>query len=124
MEESKLPESNEIILSDRFGRLYEGLSSNFFILRSDGRLQTAPLDQVLPGTVMKRVLELEGDDNLVFENPKIEEIDTWKGAFITSTSRLILPIDKIVIFNEESEIIASKAIPLNDKITQLRQDIK
>ena len=76
--------------------MYEGLSSNFFVIRSDGSLQTAPIDSVLFGTVMKRVLNDWEFSEIVFEHPKISEIDTWKGAFITSTSRLILPIDKII----------------------------
>lgn len=100
MEDSKLPESNEVILSDEDGNLYEGLSSNFFVIRSDGSLQTAPTDSVLVGTVMKRVLRDWKYSGIVFEHPKIREIDTWKGAFITSTSRLILPIHKIFIGNQ------------------------
>ena len=76
--------------------MYEGLSSNFFVIRSDGSLQTAPIDSVLVGTVMKRALNDWKCSEIVFEHPKISEIDTWKGAFITSTSRLILPIDKII----------------------------
>lgn len=96
LEDSKLPESNEIILSDAEGNLHEGLSSNFFVIRSDGSLQTAPIDSILVGTVMKRVLDHWKCSEIVFEHPKISEIDTWKGAFITSTSRLILPIDKII----------------------------
>jgi branched-subunit amino acid aminotransferase/4-amino-4-deoxychorismate lyase len=95
-EDSKLPESNEVILSDEDGNLFEGLSSNFFVILSDGSLQTAPMESVLTGTVMRKVLRDWKFSQIVFENPKISEIDTWEGAFITSTSRLILPIDKII----------------------------
>ena len=92
-------ESNEVILCDHDGRLYEGLSSNFFVIRGDGRLQTAPPSEVLMGTVMKRVIEIECEEGIVFKHPLIEEIDEWQGAFITSTSRLILPIDRIILID-------------------------
>ena len=92
-----MSESNEIILSDGEGMLYEGLSSNFFVIRSDGSLQTAPKDSVLVGTVMKKVLNVWKYSEIIFKHPKIEEVDTWKGAFITSTSRLILPIHCIIV---------------------------
>lgn len=97
LEDSKAPDTNEIILSDEAGNLYEGLSSNFFVIRRDGCLQTAPLDQVLPGTVMKRVLERWKGSEIVFEKPKIEDAKEWLGAFITSTSRLILPIHAVLL---------------------------
>lgn len=100
LEDSKLPESNEIILADEEGNLFEGLSSNFFVIRSDGALQTAPIESVLVGTVMKKVLTSWNYSEIVFEHTNIKEIDTWKGAFITSTSRLILPIH-IVIHNNK-----------------------
>ncbi len=112
-----MTESNEIILSDPAGRLYEGLSSNFFIIRPDGRLQTAPLSDVLSGTVLKRVLQ-KYDGAVVFTHPKIDEIESWQGAFLTSTSRLILPIDTIIT----DDFI--KKIPLNERISEMRADLK
>lgn len=90
-----LPGSNEIILFDKSGRLYEGLSSNFFIINSDGLIQTAPPSDVLLGTVMKHLIQLQ-EKEIIFEHPSIYEIDDWLGAFITSTSRLLLPIDTII----------------------------
>jgi branched-subunit amino acid aminotransferase/4-amino-4-deoxychorismate lyase len=45
---------NEVILADGDGRLYEGLSSNFFVVQ-DGSLVTAPSEHVLVGTVSKMV---------------------------------------------------------------------
>ena len=101
MEDSKSPESNEIILSDDIGYLYEGLSSNFFVIRSDGCLQTAPLNEVLAGTIMKRVMEKWKHSEIVFEKARIEDAGGWRGAFITSTSRLILPIHAILLENHK-----------------------
>lgn len=97
LEDEKLPESNEVILSDDSGYLYEGLSSNFFVIRSDGCLQTAPLTEVLAGTIMRRVLEKWKYSEIVFEKARGEDALGWRGAFITSTSRLILPIHTIIL---------------------------
>lgn len=81
---------------DADGNLYEGLSSNFFIIRSDRSIQTAPIESVLFGTIMKRVLKDWKYSEIIFEHPNVNEIDSWRGAFITSTSRLILPIHTII----------------------------
>ena len=97
LEEEMNSDSNEIILVDEFGRLYEGLSSNFFIIRSDGLLQTAPLKDVLVGTVLMKVIEEWNWGPIIYEHPLVDEIGNWLGAFITSTSRLILPINQILI---------------------------
>lgn len=81
---------------DEDGNLYEGLSSNFFVIQQDGSLQTAPIESVLVGTIMKRVLRDWKFSEIIFEHPNVNEIGIWKGAFITSTSRLILPIHAII----------------------------
>ena len=100
------PNSNEIILSDEDGNLYEGLSSNFFIINPAGFIQTAPPSSILPGTVMNRICKEEWLNKfgmkIVYECPRVEEICGWRGAFITSTSRLILPIHEIVEVENKS----------------------
>jgi branched-subunit amino acid aminotransferase/4-amino-4-deoxychorismate lyase len=113
-------ESNEVILSDCDGRLYEGLSSNFFVINAEGNLQTAPLDRVLIGTVMKGILEeFRGDNHhhhhLVLEHANVSEIRNWKGAFITSTSRRVLPVNRILL--EDGEIVE---IPESKVIENIR----
>lgn len=113
-------DSNEVILSDCDGRLYEGLSSNFFVINSEGNLQTAPLDSVLIGTVMKGILEeFRGDNHhhhhLVLEHANVSEIRNWKGAFITSTSRRVLPVNRILL--EDGEIVE---IPESKVIENIR----
>lgn len=113
LEESKAVDSNEVILMDEAGRLYEGLSSNFFVIRPDNSIQTAPLASVLPGTIMKRILT---EETVVFEYPLVGEAGEWLGAFITSTSRLILPIHQIKL--SSGRIIA---IPLNERVQRLRE---
>ncbi|RHZ44919.1 hypothetical protein Glove_707g55 [Diversispora epigaea] len=100
-EKSMHPGFNEVILTDpHTHNIYEGLSSNFFaVLHNPDTRQplvvTAPLHCVLEGTIMKMVVMICNRDGIDFKFwfPNIEDISQWKGAFITSTSRLVLPIE-------------------------------
>ncbi|KAJ2782777.1 hypothetical protein GGI15_002797 [Coemansia interrupta] len=85
------------------GRFYEGLSSNFFATRrvGEGRgpgafeLVTAPQGSVLLGTVMRLVLRICARDGIgVSEDARVG--CGWSGAFVTSTSRGVLPVGEIV----------------------------
>ncbi|KAF9916333.1 hypothetical protein BX616_004033 [Lobosporangium transversale] len=94
-------DSNEaLLLDDKTQDVYEGLSSNFFALdRQHHKLLTAPLGSVLQGTIMKVVLDVCKSENIPvdFTFPNLKNVDDWEGAFITSTSRLVLPIEKLVL---------------------------
>ena len=90
----------------------EGLSSNFFVIYDDGTIRTAS-DGVLHGYVRHLVLQHAEECGLVFDPTKPvllndaarhksqlqrgEEESQWKEAFITSSSRLIIPISRILI---------------------------
>lgn len=93
--------SNEVILIDDVGRLYEGLSSNFAVLDVDNRLITAPSSAVLSGTIMEVVKVVAGDMGIVVveEFPLVSRLCTYKAAFVTSTSRLVLPIHLLTLDN-------------------------
>mmetsp|Transcript_4476 Transcript_4476/g.11251 ORF Transcript_4476/g.11251 Transcript_4476/m.11251 type:complete len:159 (+) Transcript_4476:343-819(+) len=89
--------------------LLEGLSSNVFVIYQDGSLHTASPDLVLPGYVRHLVLQLYGghinkksqdaDDEHGMEIAPIllQDVAQWREVFITSSSRLILPVRQIVI---------------------------
>lgn len=98
--------------------ILEGGSSNFFSLYHDEQpdgdgtrrliLRTAGEGQVLSGTVRKLVLQVaqelnsssQGEYQVVVDDrnaPLLDEIDQWAGCFVTSTSRLVLPIDRVVV---------------------------
>lgn len=94
--------------------LLEGTSSNFFALlrRDDGRhvVRTAPLDRVLAGTVRESLFEalkhmdeekVEWDDS---SPPSLDSIDQWVGCFLTSTSRSVLPISRLVLPDHPSSV--------------------
>ena len=87
----------EVILSAG-GNLFEGLQSNFFALDAAGSLETAPDGAVLAGTVRGLVLAQAAAAglNVRFAAPKLSEAHTWRGAFICSTSRQVMPVDSLV----------------------------
>mmetsp|Transcript_28425 Transcript_28425/g.69193 ORF Transcript_28425/g.69193 Transcript_28425/m.69193 type:complete len:642 (-) Transcript_28425:48-1973(-) len=78
--------------------LLEGLSSNLFVVYKDGSLRTAT-DGVLHGYVRHLVLECCTKSGIQIDPRPIylDEVHEWKEAFITSSSRLIFPISKILI---------------------------
>ncbi|KAJ1676546.1 hypothetical protein EV182_007982 [Spiromyces aspiralis] len=112
------PPINEVILYNPDSlTFFEGLSSNFFVTMpkmhsevgsatgySGFKVVTAPLDTVLLGTVMRLVLEVCRRDGVevVYDNPRVDDLldGRWHGAFITSTSRLVYPIE---VFHYRSE---------------------
>jgi hypothetical protein len=97
IERTMLPGTNEVLLVDRdTGRIYEGLSSNFFCVTKDGVIQTAPLEAVLEGTILKTVQAAcsGGPDDdpktklpgyrFDFAFPNLADIGAWTSCFITS----------------------------------------
>ncbi|KAJ2785276.1 hypothetical protein H4R18_000600 [Coemansia javaensis] len=108
-----VPPVDDVVLVDDAAaaapRFYEGTSSNFFVVRRvargrqpefrDFELLAAPLDCVLLGTVMRLVLRICRRDGI----PVVHDggasaagMADWAGAFISSTSRLVLPVERIL----------------------------
>lgn len=73
------------------------MSSNFFAI-VDGKLCTAG-DGILLGTVRDLVIKqcIEHGIEVQLRPPKITEIDRWEGCMISSTSRLALPVDQVIV---------------------------
>lgn len=86
----------EVILLDPLGNITEGSRSNIFLLR-ENKIYTAPLCDVLPGTVRQRVINLckEMDVTLIEKRVHYEDLPDYHAAFITGTSPMILPISYI-----------------------------
>lgn len=86
----------EILLVDNDGYITEGSKSNVFFIKQQ-ILYTCPLEYVLPGTSRKRVFDL----CLELQIPVVEKriaknsIEQYEAAFLTGTSPLILPINRI-----------------------------
>ncbi|KAJ9072456.1 hypothetical protein DSO57_1027356 [Entomophthora muscae] len=109
IEKGMAPGINEVLLVDDKGHVFEGMSSNFFAVveSPDGhQIWTSPLEHVLRGTVMDMIIEGCKHLNipLVFKLPSIHDAarGSWSSAFITSTSRLMLPISKLHIRDPQS----------------------
>jgi len=86
---------NELLLASPEGEIFEGSQTNFYAV-IDGSVHTAG-GGVLEGTVRRLVLhvcEREGIP-VVLSPPQLATIDTWEGALISSTSRLLLPVHQI-----------------------------
>ena len=92
----KLPNDiNEVVMVDENGRMLEGLSSNFFAVK-DGTIFTDD-QHVLAGITRKQVLEIiqELAIPLRYEGFPYAELGTLDEAFLTSTSRGVLPVRQI-----------------------------
>jgi hypothetical protein len=78
----------------------EGTSSNVFVICENGTIRTAQ-EGVLLGYVRQLVLDVAADAGLSFDPQPICLRDAskglWSEAFITSSSRLIFPISRILM---------------------------
>jgi len=91
-----LPEEvEEAIMLGPEEELLEGLSSNFFAVRG-GQVRTADED-VLPGVTRNMVLECAKQCEITVHllPVKLREIESLEEAFITSSSRGIMPVVRI-----------------------------
>jgi branched-chain amino acid aminotransferase len=86
---------NEVLLVNNDEQILEGLSSNFFAV-INGEIWTEG-EQVLSGFVRSAILEL-ADENGIHVHLSaihISDIDHLEEAFLTSTSRSVLPIQRM-----------------------------
>ena len=87
---------HEGLLVDRHRCVTEGSTSNLFVVQ-DGVLVTAPEEDVLAGVTQLELLKLAGEMGLpVLQRPlPLAECPHWDEAFLTSTSRHVLPLVRI-----------------------------
>ena len=84
-----------LLIESDTGAVLEGTQTNFYAVK-DGAVHTADAG-VLKGTVRALVLEVCEAEGIpvVLEPPNVSDLPRWEGAFLTSTSRLVLPIDAV-----------------------------
>ncbi|MBI9034181.1 MAG: aminotransferase class IV [Bacteroidales bacterium] len=117
----------EALLLDKNGNIFEGLSSNFFAI-INGKIVTSD-DNILPGITRGITLEIIEDlgYKIVYNSPNIKNYMNFDEAFITSSSRGVLPvvtIDKKKIKKGKPGIITSKISSVyNSKIKELLIDL-
>lgn len=87
---------HEGLLVDRHGFVTEGSSSNFFVVEN-GVVVTPPAEDVLAGVTQEEVLKLAA--RLAFPVERrclpLDEVGRWTEAFLTSTSRHVLPLVRL-----------------------------
>jgi len=126
LEATKKEDVEEILLSDtNEGRVLEGTQTNVFAL-IDNVLYTAGGADVLEGTVRRLVIEVckLHDIPIIYEAPKLGGgIDTpiWSGAFLTSTSRLVLPINEIEYTDSTNGSILKLVFERNELIDRIEK---
>jgi len=83
------------ILYQQDGLVTECPRSNFFIITHDNRLVT-PANNILRGVIRNKLVEIAHTKFVVEERDvSLDEVKTAKEAFITSTTKTILPVSKI-----------------------------
>lgn len=100
------PDVGEVILTRLIGddrdkiELLEGLTSNLFIVYSDGTLRT-PIGSVLDGYARKLVIEAAQRMGWTVTNDPIYLEDAtkgyWREVFLTSSVRMLVPVAKLWI---------------------------
>jgi branched-subunit amino acid aminotransferase/4-amino-4-deoxychorismate lyase len=87
---------HEGLLVNRHGCLTEGSSSNLFVVQA-GVLITPPVEDVLTGVTQEEVLKLAARLAIPVERRPLPlaELARWDEAFLTSTSRHVLPLVRL-----------------------------
>lgn len=96
LKEAKKKGAVEVLISNEKGEILEGTTSNFFVV-IEGKVFTPPKEKVLEGITRKVVFELCRKLKIKIKERRIfkKEIKNFSEAFLTSTSKGILPISQI-----------------------------
>ena len=107
-EQRKSPDAEEVVLYGYDG-LLEGLISNLFVV-VDGVFYTAPATRVLDGQARSDVLAACRTMGIPVreEPPPLPAERAWDGAFLTSTGKLVKPVDRVRV-GETGEVVAVAA---------------
>ncbi|MDM8003424.1 MAG: aminotransferase class IV [Bacteroidota bacterium] len=94
----------EALLVNREGFITEGSRSNVFFITADGVIHTAPDSMVLSGITRKYVLEIISKEGipLVYEAVRETGTDSFRSAFITGTSPMVLAVNRIESANYDA----------------------
>jgi branched-chain amino acid aminotransferase len=111
----------EVMLIDSEGFITEGSRSNLVFVKGDA-LYTCPLNRVLKGITLAKVLEIASTENIpvVFEAVHQSEISEFDALFITGTSPKILPVAKAgdITFDTKNELIGKLMERYNELVKQ------
>lgn len=121
MKEAKQADAVEAIYVDSAGYVYEGTTTNIFIV-SDGKIITPPLKNVLDGITRRIVFELAQPFFEVIEAPfKIDQLYGADEVFITSSTKEVMPItrvDDLLVGDGKVGAVSQKLITLFKALAQ------
>ena len=111
---------------DNVEYLTEGLTTTFYILMEDNTIVMPPTEKILYGSVQRwaQIIAPSLSVNLLIKPIPISSFSEWKGAFVTSSGRIMQPIHKVKFSNEQllerfpREIVFE--YPENHSITKLK----
>ncbi len=99
----------EVVLLNDGNFITEGSRSNIFFIDKDKNLLTPALEDVLPGITRSNVIEIATDHGVDVIETKIhyDDLGGFDAAFLTGTSRKILPIKSIDnhVFNPQNDLL-------------------
>ncbi|GKY92201.1 hypothetical protein MPSEU_000191300 [Mayamaea pseudoterrestris] len=83
--------------------LLEGLTSNLFVILENGSLQTSPDELVLGGYARHLILKEAQRLGLtvIMKPPRLDDAASWKGVFLTSSIRLLVPVNEIILVSND-----------------------
>jgi branched-subunit amino acid aminotransferase/4-amino-4-deoxychorismate lyase len=86
----------DALLINRDGFITEGTRTNFFCIK-DKVVYSPPEKTILLGVMRKATLRVAQENNyqVIEKNIKLEDIESYDGAFVTSTSSKIIPVKSI-----------------------------
>lgn len=108
----------EDVLFHSDGHIYETTRANFFIVTNDDTIVTAS-EGILHGITRKKLLEIARHHFAVEERrPTFEELHTAKEAFITSSTRLLMPVVQV----DDVTIGDGKPGPISRRLLELMRE--
>jgi 5-formyltetrahydrofolate cyclo-ligase len=91
----------------------EGTQTNVFVVTKDGTVQTAG-EGVLEGSIRKIIMEQCHALDIPLDTsspPEISQLHEWNEMFLSSTSRLLLPVDQVIVpGHSEAYAAAARAL--------------
>jgi branched-chain amino acid aminotransferase len=111
----------EVMLIDSEGFITEGSRSNLVFVKGDA-FYTCPLNRVLKGITLTKVLEIASTENIpvVFEAVHQSEISSYDALFITGTSPKVLPVAKAgdTSFDINNQLTCRLIVRYNELVKQ------
>lgn len=105
-EQLKKEGAEDVLYLDEHQKVSESSRANLFILSAGGILKT-PQSDILPGITRKNVLEVAQEIGIPAktEDFNLEEVKNARAAFLTSTTKNIMPVTRIDDFQINGGII-------------------